>query len=70
MCAIRSRAAALAAHTGSDLFRVAAAVFFGALVAAWLNVAARTVRGSARGWLFLPPVAASSHVSRDRVQHA
>jgi C4-dicarboxylate transporter/malic acid transport protein len=61
---------ALAAHTGSDMFRVAAAVFFGALVAAWLIVAARTVRGSARGWLFLPAGAASSHVSRDRVQHA
>jgi tellurite resistance protein TehA-like permease len=61
---------ALAAHTGSDMFRVAAAVLFGALVAAWLIVAARTVRGSARGWLFLPAGAASSHVSRDRVQHA
>jgi tellurite resistance protein TehA-like permease len=44
----------LAARTGSDMFRVAAAVCFGALVVAWLIVAARTARGSAKGWLFVP----------------
>ncbi len=48
---------ALAAHTGSDMFRVAAVLFYCALVAAWLIVAARTARGSARGWLFLPVAA-------------
>ena len=45
---------ALAVHTGADLFRVAAAVFYAGLVAAWLLVAARTAQGAVRGRLFLP----------------
>ena len=45
----------LALHTGSTLFAVAAAVFYACLVLAWLTVAVRTVRGSLRGTLFLPP---------------
>jgi C4-dicarboxylate transporter/malic acid transport protein len=44
----------LALATGSAMLRVAAAVFFAALVAAWLVVALRTARGAARGHLFLP----------------
>ncbi|WP_280722734.1 TDT family transporter [Kitasatospora sp. MAA4] len=44
----------IALHTGAQLFRVAAAVFYAALVLAWLLVAARTARGSLRGRLFLP----------------
>lgn len=45
----------IALHTGSDLFRVAAAIFYIGLVAAWLIVAARTVHGSVKGRLFLAP---------------
>jgi tellurite resistance protein TehA-like permease len=45
---------ALAVHTGADLFRVAATVCYACLVATWLLVAARTVRGAVRGRLFLP----------------
>jgi len=44
----------LALHTGSEMFRVAAAVLYGCLVLAWLLVAARTAHGSLRGRLFLP----------------
>jgi tellurite resistance protein TehA-like permease len=44
----------LAGHSGSDVLRVAAAVFYVALVGAWLLVAARTARGAYRGHLFLP----------------
>ncbi|WP_083975553.1 TDT family transporter [Kitasatospora mediocidica] len=44
----------LALHTDAQLFRVAAAVFYAALVMAWLLVAARTAHGSLRGRLFLP----------------
>ncbi|HET6987585.1 MAG TPA: TDT family transporter [Kribbella sp.] len=43
----------LALRTGSDLFHVAAAVFYVGLVAAWITVALRTARGSLRGTLFL-----------------
>jgi tellurite resistance protein TehA-like permease len=43
----------LALHTGSDLFRYAAALFYAGLVAAWITVAVRTARGSLRGTLFL-----------------
>jgi hypothetical protein len=43
----------LALHTGSNLFRVAAVVFYLGLVAAWITVAVRTARGSLRGTLFL-----------------
>jgi C4-dicarboxylate transporter/malic acid transport protein len=43
----------LALHTGSNLFRVAAALFYVGLVAAWITVALRTARGSLRGTLFL-----------------
>jgi C4-dicarboxylate transporter/malic acid transport protein len=45
---------ALARHTGSDLFRVAALLFYAGLVVAWVVVATRTAHGSARGRLFLP----------------
>jgi tellurite resistance protein TehA-like permease len=45
----------LALHTGSDVFRVAAMLFYVGLVAAWMVVAVRTARGSLRGTLFLAP---------------
>jgi len=48
----------LAARTGADPLRYAAAGLFVLLLGAWLIVAARTVRGSARGRLFLPMAAA------------
>jgi C4-dicarboxylate transporter/malic acid transport protein len=44
----------LAARTGDDMLRYAAAALFVLLVAAWLTVAVRTVRGGARGGLFRP----------------
>jgi C4-dicarboxylate transporter/malic acid transport protein len=53
----------LALHTGSDLFRVAAVVFYACLVAAWITVATRTARGSLRGTLFLAPGAPAATVS-------
>jgi C4-dicarboxylate transporter/malic acid transport protein len=43
----------LALHTGSDLFRYTAVLFFVGLVAAWLTVAIRTAHGCLRGYLFL-----------------
>ena len=43
----------LALHTGAELFRDCAGLLFGALVAAWLLVAALTARGSIRGRIFL-----------------
>jgi C4-dicarboxylate transporter/malic acid transport protein len=43
---------ALALHTGSDMFRVAAVVFYVGLVGAWILVATRTARDSIRGRLF------------------
>jgi C4-dicarboxylate transporter/malic acid transport protein len=52
----------LALHTGSDLFRAAAVLFYVGLVAAWITVALRTAQGSVRGTLFLAhaaPVATS-----------
>ncbi|MBC3841428.1 TDT family transporter [Streptacidiphilus sp. 4-A2] len=48
----------IALHTGSELFRVAAAVLYAVLVLAWLLVAARTARSSLRGRIFLPAGAA------------
>jgi C4-dicarboxylate transporter/malic acid transport protein len=53
----------LALHTHADLFHYAAPVFYAGLLAAWLTVAVRTARGSARGELFVPtaaPVAAAA----------
>jgi C4-dicarboxylate transporter/malic acid transport protein len=47
----------LALHTGSDLFHVAAVLFYVGLVAAWVTVALRTALGSLRGTLF--PAAAA-----------
>jgi tellurite resistance protein TehA-like permease len=44
--------AALALHTGSDMFRVAAVVIYVGLVGAWILVATRTARDSIRGRLF------------------
>ena len=44
--------AGLAVHTGSDLFRYAATLFYAGLVAAWIVVAARTAHDSIRGRLF------------------
>jgi C4-dicarboxylate transporter/malic acid transport protein len=49
----------LALDTGSDLFHVAAVIFYLALVAAWITVALRTARGSARGTLFVPTASAA-----------
>jgi C4-dicarboxylate transporter/malic acid transport protein len=49
---------ALAARTGSDVFRGAAGVLFLLLAAAWLVVAARTLYESARGRLFRAAVPA------------
>jgi tellurite resistance protein TehA-like permease len=49
---------ALAARTGSDVFRGAVGVLFVLLAAAWLVVAARTLYESARGRLFLAAVPA------------
>ena len=45
---------ALALHTGADLFRAAAVVFYAGLVAAWIVVAARTALGSVSGQLLFP----------------
>lgn len=42
----------LALHTGSDLFRYAAVLFYAGLIAAWIIVASRTAHGSIRGRLF------------------
>jgi C4-dicarboxylate transporter/malic acid transport protein len=42
----------LALHTGSDLFRYAAVLFYAGLVVAWIVVAGRTAHGSYRGRLF------------------
>jgi C4-dicarboxylate transporter/malic acid transport protein len=56
----------LALHTGSDVFRVAAGLFYLGLVAAWITVALRTARGSLRGNLLLAPaapVAAQRHAA-------
>jgi C4-dicarboxylate transporter/malic acid transport protein len=44
----------LALATGSSMLRIAAVVFFAALVGAWVLVATRTARGVVRGHLFLP----------------
>jgi C4-dicarboxylate transporter/malic acid transport protein len=46
---------ALALHTGSAALRWAAVVLYALLVVAWITVATRTARASARGSLFLPP---------------
>jgi C4-dicarboxylate transporter/malic acid transport protein len=58
----------LAARTGSDLLRYGSGALFLLLLAAWLVVAIRTVRGSARGELFLPaapqPAATASPATR------
>jgi tellurite resistance protein TehA-like permease len=45
---------ALAARSGSEVFRGAAGVLFVLLAAAWLAVAARTCYESARGRAFQP----------------
>jgi tellurite resistance protein TehA-like permease len=45
---------ALAGHTGSDAFRWAAVALYLILVAAWLVVSVRTVRGGWRGALLRP----------------
>lgn len=45
----------LAAHTGSEMFRIAAAVLYAGLVLAWLTAAGRTAHNSLRGRIFLPP---------------
>jgi C4-dicarboxylate transporter/malic acid transport protein len=43
-------------HTGADLFKYAAVLFYAGLVIAWIVVAARTAQGSYRGWLFRPAI--------------
>ncbi|MCU1659133.1 MAG: C4-dicarboxylate transporter/malic acid transport protein, partial [Pseudonocardiales bacterium] len=50
----------LALHTGSNLFHVAAVLFYVGLVAAWTTVALRTARGSLRGTLFRTAAAPSA----------
>ena len=57
-------ATGLAGHTGSDMMRVAATLFYVALVGAWLLVAARTARGAYRGRLFLPATATPDRAPR------
>ncbi len=53
----------LAVQTGSVVLRVAAAVWYAGLVAAWLTVALRTAHGTARGPLLLPPQAQPAHTA-------
>ena len=53
----------LAVQTGSVVLRVAAAVWYAGLVAAWLTVALRTAHGTARGTLLLPPQAKPAHTA-------
>jgi hypothetical protein len=48
----------LAAHTGLPAFKVAALIAYLGLLSTWLLVAVRTARGSFRGNLLMPPVAA------------
>jgi len=48
----------LAAHTGLPAFKVAALIAYLGLLSTWLLVAVRTARGSVRGNLLTPPVAA------------
>ncbi len=50
---------ALAVRSQADALRVASVVLFALLLAAWLVVAARTLRGSATGQLFKPMAAAA-----------
>lgn len=45
----------LALHTGLPAFRIAAAVFYVALLCTWVLVTVRTARGGMRGHLFAPP---------------
>ena len=52
---------ALAGHTGSDAFRWAAVALYLGLVAAWLLVSVRTVRGGWRGTLLQPARPAGNH---------
>src|SRR5580700_2492831 len=52
---------ALAGHTGSDAFRWAAVALYLILVAAWLVVSVRTVRGGWRGTLLRPARPAGNH---------
>jgi tellurite resistance protein TehA-like permease len=52
----------LAARTGDDALRYAAAAMFVLLLAAWLIVAVRTVRDGARGRLFRPAAPAAAAV--------
>jgi tellurite resistance protein TehA-like permease len=52
---------ALAGHTGADAFRWAAVALYLGLVAAWLVVSVRTVRGGWRGTLLRPAGPAGNH---------
>jgi C4-dicarboxylate transporter/malic acid transport protein len=52
---------ALAGHTGADAFRWAAVALYLGLVAAWLLVSVRTVRGGWRGTLLRPAGPAGNH---------
>jgi C4-dicarboxylate transporter/malic acid transport protein len=56
----------LALRTGSDLFKVAAVLFYVGLVGAWVTVALRTARGSLDGTLF--PGGVTSSIGRDRTR--
>jgi len=50
----------LALHTGADLFKVVAVVFYVGLLTAWAIVASRTARGVFHGTLFRAPAPAPS----------
>jgi hypothetical protein len=52
---------ALAAHTGAAAFHWAAIALYLGLVAAWLLVSVRTVRGTWRGALLRPAGPAINH---------
>ncbi len=52
---------ALARHTGADAFRWAAVALYLGLVAAWLLVSVRTVRGGWQGTLLRPAGSAGNH---------
>jgi C4-dicarboxylate transporter/malic acid transport protein len=61
---------ALALATGSAALRIAAAIGYGVLVAAWLAVAVRTAHGAGRGWLLAPAGGAARQASRRRSSQA
>lgn len=57
----------LAGHTGLPAFRIAAVIAYVLLIGTWLLVALRTVRGSVRGNLLVPPSTAPVRAHKDPV---